>query len=135
MRSSESARYTGNARVMARLLPILVFLGVALWLAIAAGRRSAAGRDPRAYRPRSRFRDGFARRESDAGCAVRRRDLAGLRDAYSGAALDPSRPLVRCTRCLAFYHAESAAVLVRENGGRCAACGGTAFRAVDVTGD
>ena len=120
---------------MARLLPFLIFLGVALWLAMASQRRTTARRDPRAFRPRARFREWFDRRASEEAFRVRRRDLAGLRDAYSGAALDPARPLLRCTRCLAYYHADSAAVLGRENSARCLGCGGTDFRAVEVTND
>jgi hypothetical protein len=55
-----------------------------------------------------------------------------LRDAYSGATLDPSRPLVRCANCLAYYHSASADVLVRDNRARCASCGSGDFRAVVV---
>jgi hypothetical protein len=70
----------------------------------------------------------------DEPFVVTRRDIEGLRDAYSGAALDDTRALVRCDQCLAFYHAESVAILVRENKGRCAGCGGTNFRAVTLAG-
>ena len=62
-------------------------------------------------------------------------DIAGLRDAYSGSTLDAARPLVQCATCLAFYHSDSVTVLVRENAGRCASCGGTAFRAVAIARD
>ena len=120
---------------MARLLPFLIFLGVALWLALASQRRTTARRDPRAFRPRARFREWVDRSPPEAAFRVARRELAGLRDAYSGAALDPARPLLRCTRCLAYYHADSAAVLERENGGRCVSCGGAGFRAVEVADD
>ena len=61
-------------------------------------------------------------------------ELAGLRDAYSGEPLNPDRPLVRCSGCLAVYHADNAGVLARDNGGRCAACGGTDFTAVTLVG-
>lgn len=135
MRSRDAARQTARLQAMARLLPFLIFLGVALWLATASQRRMTARRDPRAFRPRARFREWFDRKAPEAAFRVRRRDLAGLRDAYSGAALDPASPLLRCTRCLAYYHADSAAVLGRENGGRCGGCGGADFRAVEVTSD
>jgi rRNA maturation endonuclease Nob1 len=65
---------------------------------------------------------------------MRRDELAGLRDAYSGEPLDPARPLVRCEGCRSVYHADSAGVLARDNGGRCVACGGTEFAAVAVVG-
>jgi hypothetical protein len=117
---------------MARLLPLLLFFGFAIFMAVLRqpGRREP--RDPRAYRPRTRTRSGFSagKRHGKASHTLRRADLVGLRDAYSGEPLDPDRPLVRCTGCGVLYHAESAAVLARENGGRCAACGRTDFRAV-----
>jgi hypothetical protein len=119
---------------MARLLPLLVFLVVGIVLMVARQSSPARPRDRRTYRPHARAR---ARRgPADAGVyAVRHRDLAGLRDAYSGEPLDPSRPLVRCGGCQSLYHSGSAGVLARENGGRCAACGGTDFAAVKVIGD
>jgi len=119
---------------MARLLPLLVFLVV--WLALTLTRQQGGvrARDGRTYRPRARGR----RRNGDPDAGVtllRRRDLAGLRDAYSGEPIDPSRPLVRCGPCQSVYHAESAGVLARENGGRCASCGGSEFSAVRLIAD
>lgn len=119
---------------MARLVPLLLLIfGVALLLAVTSRAQRGPARDWRAYRPRARFGEG-ARRAApgDAPHVVRRAELAGLRDAYSGAAIDPSVPLVRCGRCLALYHADSAVVLARENAGRCVTCGGTGFGAVTV---
>ena len=58
-----------------------------------------------------------------------------LRDAYSGEPLDASRPLVRCDACQSVYHADSARVLARENGGRCVSCNSTGFCAVRVVAD
>lgn len=116
---------------MARLLPLLVFVLVGVLLLFARRTDSSRPRDARAFRPRA-----WTRRRAhaaDGGLeAVRRDQLAGLRDAYSGEPLDPSRPLVRCTGCRAIYHADSAGVLARDNGGRCAACGGTEFAAVAI---
>jgi hypothetical protein len=121
---------------MARLLPLLIVLvvGIVLLLARLDARRGRT--DGRTYRPRWRSRKGSSARGRDGGQApvvMRRTELAGLRDAYSGAPLDAARPLVRCAGCFAIYHTESAAVLARENGGRCAACGDTRFDAVRVT--
>ncbi len=56
---------------------------------------------------------------------VRRSELAGLRDAYSSAPIDAGQPLVRCGNCLSVYHADSFAVLQRENGGSCVICHST----------
>ena len=96
---------------------------------IANERRAGPARDARTWRPGSRRR---ARAQAAGPFVVRPDDIVGVRDAYSGAPIDPSRPLVRCTNCLAYYHAASTDVLVRENGGRCASCGGGDFRAVVV---
>lgn len=117
---------------MVRLLPWLLFLivGFVFWLQVR--RATPPGEsDGRTYRPRRRFRT-RTKAGQDAPVVVRRAELTGLRDAYSGAQLDAARPLVRCSGCLAIYHAESAAVLARDNGGRCAACGDVRFDAVRV---
>lgn len=119
---------------MARLLPLLIFLLVGVVMFVARQTATSRPRDERAYRPRSRPR-GRARPTDGGLASVRRHELAGLRDAYSGEALDPKRPLVRCAGCLALYHADSAGVLARDNGGRCAACGGMDFAAVKVLED
>jgi len=121
---------------MARLLPLLIFVIVAIFLALQRPRSASGPRDPRAYRPRRRFRDwlgGNARRDEPA--LLRRAELRGIRDAYSGESIDPARPLVRCATCRVLYHAESARVLARENQGRCAACGGSRYQAVTLLDD
>lgn len=122
-----------NANV-ARLLPILIFAGFAIFMLIMGQRRDTPSRDGRTWRPRSRPR---TRRGGDSTyegpIKVAAGDIAGLRDAYSGSTLDATRPLVQCANCRAFYHSDSVAILVRENAGRCASCGSTAFRAVAVT--
>ena len=116
---------------MARLLPLLIFVVIAVVLFMARRSSSPGLRDGRGFRPRA-WRRRHAR-PGDGGPATMRRDeLAGLRDAYSGEPLDPARPLVRCTGCLAVYHADNAGALARDNGGRCAACGSTDFTAVTI---
>jgi len=119
---------------MARLLPLLIFLLVGVVMFMARQAASSRPRDGRTYRPRARAR-GRARPADDGLAAVRRDELTGLRDAYSGEPLDATRPLVRCSGCRALYHADSAGVLARDNGGRCAACGSTDFAAVKVLED
>jgi hypothetical protein len=117
---------------MARLLPLLVFLVIGLVLMLARRDATVRPRDGRTYRPRARA----GKRGGDPGVTLlRRRDLAGLRDAYSGQPLDASRPLVICTGCQSVYHADSAGVLARDNGGRCASCGGDVFSAVKIITD
>jgi hypothetical protein len=115
---------------MARLLPLLVFLVIGLVLMLARRDATVRPRDGRTYRPRARA---GRRGSGDPGVTLlRRRDLAVLRDAYSGQPLDASRPLVICTGCQSVYHADSAGVLARDNGGCCANCGGRAFSAVKL---
>ena len=121
---------------MARLLPLLIFVIVAIILALQRPRSPSGPRDPRAYRPRRRSRDwlgGEARRDEPA--ILRRAELEGIRDAYSGEPIDSAQPLIRCATCRVLYHAESARVLARENQGRCAACGGSSYQAVTLLGD
>jgi len=119
---------------MARLLPLLIFVIVGLVLLLSRQAATLRPQDSRTYRPRSRS----GRRGRDAAGGVtllRRRDLAGLRDAYSGEPLDASRPLVHCDACQSVYHADSARILARDNGGRCVGCSNTGFSAVKVVAD
>jgi hypothetical protein len=122
---------------MPRLFAILLLFGLAFWLAVIA---SSAGtqrsRDPRTYRPKSRW--GFPGQDGDARGVVHvmhRSELQGLRDAYSSAPIDPDRPLLRCGSCQAMYQAESVAALDRQNDGRCVSCNGTDLAAVHVVAD
>lgn len=119
---------------MARLLPLIIFLLIGIVLFMARQVASSRPRDGRTYRPRARG-PRRARPADDGLAALRRDELAGLRDAYSGEPLDAARPLVRCSGCRALYHADSAGVLARDNGGRCAACGSTDFAAVKILHD
>jgi hypothetical protein len=124
---------------VARFLPLLLFACFAIFMMIANQRRNRpAPRDGRAWRPRARSRasKGGASGANDPGHVVLRpEDVAGVRDAYSGAAIDATKPLVRCSNCLALYHSDSVAVLARENSGRCASCGGRDFGAVVMARD
>jgi len=119
---------------MARLLPLLILVVVGLVLLLTRQAAALRPQDGRTYRPRSRSRK---RGGEDAGgvTLLRRRDLVGLRDAYSGESLDASRPLVHCDECQSLYHADSARILARENGGRCVGCSSTGFSAVKVVAD
>ncbi len=123
---------------VARLLPFLIFAAIGLLLLIANQDRSRPVRDWRAWRPKPRARAGQrgrAHQHDDAALILRPGDVEGLRDAYSGAPLEASRPLVQCANCQAFYHVASTTILQRDNAGRCASCGGRDFRAVVVVHD
>jgi DNA-directed RNA polymerase subunit RPC12/RpoP len=123
---------------LARLLPLLFFLAIGLLVLIASQSRSKPSRDWRAWRPRSRAgasQRGRAYQRDDATLILRPADVAGLRDAYSGAPLDASKPLLQCANCQAFYHLASTTILQRDNAGRCASCGGRDFRSVVVVPD
>ena len=124
-----------NANV-ARLLPILILAGFAIFMMIMGQRRDTPSRDGRTWRPRARAR---ARRSEnskyDGPIMVSPGDIVGLRDAYSGATLDAARPMVQCANCRSFYHSDSVTILLRENAGRCASCGSTEFRAVAIAQD
>ncbi len=121
------------------LLPRAIITLAALGLAAAAAYRASQGPsrsqdDPR-YRPRGRFGEGWnpfgaggafggADPEPPLGARarVRRADLAQLRDALSGAALDPAAENFRCARCQAYYSVASVRALANENGARCLSC-------------
>lgn len=112
---------------MARLLPFLVFVLMAIVFAMAF---TSTRRGPRGtHRPRAKWRFGTEAGPPPARPGtvhiVPRAQLAGLRDAYSSEPLDDSRALARCGGCQAFYHAESLQALRRDNHGRCAVCGST----------
>lgn len=51
------------------------------------------------------------------------KELEGLRDAFTGESLNPSKGLYRCTKCRVYYHAASFSVLVSENSSQCVSCG------------
>jgi DNA-directed RNA polymerase subunit RPC12/RpoP len=120
-----------------RLIPFFLFALFAflLFRSTAAGRGGARPRDWRVFRPRRQARPKPEARDTATDASpflVQAQELEGLRDAYSGAPLDLSRPLLRCVNCSAVYHTDSARMLDRDNGGRCASCGARDFRAVVV---
>jgi hypothetical protein len=124
---------------MARLIPLLLALAVFLvWL--IARQQAERTRSDRTYRPRanalgqggaapSAWSDGV-----DPGCdwVVARSELAGVRDGYSSAELDASKPLYRCVGCQAYYQRSSLDALRAQNFGRCTLCGCHDLRAVQV---
>lgn len=121
------------------MLPRALFTLAALGVAAVAAWRASQGPgrsqdDPR-YRPRGRFGEswnpfnaGGPFGEGDpepplgARARVRRAELAQLRDALSGAALDPGAENFRCARCQAHYSVASVRALANENGARCISC-------------
>ena len=86
---------------------------------------------PRVYRPSS-LPDGKSPitfptnnpSHSDAGIPTAA-ELGHLHDAFTGAPLNPTLGLYRCSSCQVYYHTESYQVLAEENGGRCVACSST----------
>ena len=90
-------------------------------------------RSDRVYRPRSGPFGARGRRAGDGErWLVTRDELAGVRDAYSSAAIDPDRPLYRCGGCQACYQAASVEALRAQNGGCCVLCGSDDLHAVSV---
>ena len=124
---------------MARLLPLLLALAVFLvWL--ITRQQADRPRSDRTYRPRANHRGGGGAASSawaggtDHGTdlVVERSELSGLRDAYSSAELDASKPLYRCGGCQAYYHRSSLDALRAQNFGRCTLCSSHDLRAVQV---
>jgi hypothetical protein len=117
-------------------MPQLVVL-ILLVAAAAVATRVIAGamrsRSDQTFRPRGR---GWKMPESgQPGTTVlmSREQLAGLRDPFSAAPIDPRARLMRCCGCQSVYHEPSLTVLQRENRGRCVSCDGRAFEPVLVT--
>lgn len=120
--------------IVARVLPLLLFL-VGLLIVVIARQQAMRPRSDRVYRPRARRwgrPGGAAAPGADVNWVVTRRELEGVRDAYSSAAIDPDAPLWRCGGCQACYHRGSVDALESGNGGRCALCGSADLRAVQV---
>ena len=122
---------------MARLIPLLLALAVFLvW--VIARQQTDRPRSDRTYRPRANGRGSAAPSAWSDGVdhgtdwVVARSELAGVRDAYSSAELDASKPLYRCSGCQAYYHHSSLDALRAQNFGRCTLCGSHDLRAVQV---
>jgi hypothetical protein len=113
---------------LARLIPLLLFFAAIVFF-IVARHQAGRPRDGRVFRPRAGGRPASS---APGHWVASRAELDGVRDAYSSAAIDPSRPLHRCGDCQATYHEASVAALRRDNGGRCALCGGTDLRPLHV---
>lgn len=122
---------------MARLIPLLLALAVFLvWL--IARQQAGRPRSDRSYRPRANPRGGAGPSAWAGGAdhgtdwVVARSELDGVRDAYSSAELDASKPLYRCAGCQAYYHHSSLDALRAQNFGRCTLCGSHDLRAVQL---
>lgn len=136
------------------LLPRALFgiamAGLAVLAAWKAAQPERRDRDDPRYRPRARPGSAWAKTAArardwaagaagvdaspplDARATVDRRTLAQLRDALTGAPLDPSAELFRCADCRSFYSVASVRALANDNGARCIACGSRHRIAVDV---
>lgn len=139
------SRFAVPARLLATrhrgpFMPLLLALLLIVAIVVLLRTLASLDRRPRsehAYRPRARWRTADPGRGTDGADAgthwiATRAELEGLRDAYSSAALDLDRPLVRCGDCQAHYQADSLVALRREHGGRCALCGGSDLRPVHL---
>lgn len=114
---------------------LLMILGLVILAGVVLRRLSDSGLfgQRTTYRP---HQQPFGGRKADTGQAtflVSRAELTGLRDSFSSEPIDPDRALMRCPGCQAFYHADSAKVLERENQGQCVGCQNTKFDPVQVT--
>lgn len=118
---------------MPRLILLLLIAAVSVWavLGFVAHQSQRAARGT--FRPRRRF--GMDKGGAGLVHLVRRDDLAGMRDGYSSAPIDPAAELYRCGACRVFYHADSLAALRASNQGRCAACGSRDITPAQVVED
>jgi hypothetical protein len=112
------------------VLPVLVLLGVIVMALVQGARRGQDASRAGTFRPRAKAWSGQPTVDPATPHVMSRSELAGLRDAYSSAAIDAHQPLRCCCGCQAVYHFTSLQALNAENAGRCAVCSGTAFAEV-----
>ncbi len=121
--------------LLPRALFGLAVAGVTLFTAWKAAQDNARSRDDPRFRPRGRRSgSGDEAPPMNARAVVDRATLAQLRDALTGAALDPSAELFRCAGCQSFYDVASVRALANENGARCMNCGSIHRIPVEVGG-
>lgn len=120
--------------LLPRALVTLAAIGLAAVAAYRAAQGPTRGQDDPRYRPQGRFGDGWNPFKGgnpfqadpepplNARARVGRAELAQLRDALSGAGLDPAAENFRCARCQSYYSVASVRALANENGARCISC-------------
>lgn len=122
---------------MTRLLfPLLLAIVVVIVLLRQVQQWTAGRASSTTYRPRaSRTRRTGPESDPTASCTMTRATVARLRDALTGANLDPDDELARCADCDSYYGIESVRALVQDNGARCINCGSLHRIPVVVTPD
>ena len=78
------------------------------------------------------YKMAYAPRQRGSGLALTWRSFGNRVDALTGAPIATSANTAQCRNCRAWYHAESAATLARENGARCLACNRVALTQQNV---
>ncbi|MHB1205813.1 MAG: hypothetical protein ACYCZX_09615 [Rhodospirillaceae bacterium] len=86
-------------------------------------------RDPPVRRAAT-YKMAYVPRARGSGLALTWRAFGSRIDALTGAAIPVAASVVQCRNCHAWYQAESAATLRRENGAKCVACGRVALTQV-----
>jgi hypothetical protein len=117
--------------MLPRLLGLVTLVVVLMTLIRALSQNFGRPRHPDAHRPRPNARsDSHAAADAVATHLVSRTELAGIRDAFSSAPLDATRPMYRCEGCSSFYQDVSRDAILRENAGHCVVCQGTRLGSV-----
>ena len=86
-------------------------------------------RDPPVRRVAT-YKMAYVPRVRGSGLALTWRPFGSRIDALTGAAIPVAASVEQCRNCRAWYQAESAATLRRENGAKCVACGRVALAQV-----
>jgi len=127
---------------MSRILLMFLVIAVGLlaaWRLLRTAPSATGNTTPpeydRYFRPQARARKRERKQPEppyNARSIVRRAALGELRDALSGAPLDPDAELFRCAECKSFYAVQSVCALAMDNAARCINCGSIHRISVEV---
>ena len=93
-------------------------------------KRKPTGYRPRNKPPRKTIDFGTSPSPSPSSGTIKTEDLKDLKDAFTGAPLNPKLGLYKCNNCQVYYHKESYLILKSENNSKCMACGSSNIIAV-----
>jgi ubiquitin len=121
---SSQARTNGHVKGSGRTLGMVAGVGFILGCFFIFMLREPPARYAATYKMT------YIPRPRGSGLALTWRSFGNRIDALTGGPIAPSADVAQCRNCRAWYHAESAQTLRRENDARCVACGRAAVSAI-----